>query len=97
MGNTVWLGTFHRETEWNRTHVDKVKVSNELQSRQQHEYVLEVFNIFIILGSIQHLHYMNEAEYLNVHAEADLLSEEQHQERVRHGQPYDLLHEWNQV
>jgi len=52
MGNTVWLGTFHRETEWNRTHVDKVKVSDELPSRQQHEYVLEVFSIFIILGSI---------------------------------------------
>lgn len=40
---------------------------------------------------------MVKVEYLNVHAEADLLSEEQHQERVRHGQPYDLLHEWNQV
>ena len=30
MGKTVWLGVFHRETEWNQTFVDKVKVSGEL-------------------------------------------------------------------
>ena len=27
VGKSLWLGMFHRETEWNQTHLDKVKVS----------------------------------------------------------------------
>lgn len=96
MGNTVWLGTFHRETEWNRTHVDKVKVSDELPAGNNTNMSWKYSTSSFYECGLTLL-CMVKVEYLNVHAEADLLSEEQHQERVRHGQPYDLLHEWNQV